>query len=173
MCAFYAVPVKENEDPPEAVAWKHQGYAMLDRFFLANDKQGTDVFPFLTDFLLATVCANIVQHPEEVKYRRLKKTSKAFEKFRSVKLGSSLLDYLGFRDKVIEFEKWSTLPTVDDEWLELFRGKVELIRSSVEKRQRGMAKEERSAKAKAEANADYKQRLLGRINEERAERKSK
>jgi hypothetical protein len=171
MCAFYAIPVEENEASPESLAWKHEGYATLDRFFLANDKEGGDVFPFLLDFLLGKVCENILRHPEEAKFRRLKKTSKAFDNFRSVKLGATLLDYLGFRDKVIEFEQWSTLPATDPDWLDDFRKRVNLIRGSVEKRQSGMAKEERTARAKAEADLAHKKRLLDRINGERAERK--
>lgn len=141
----------------------------MDQFLTSNSHKDRDLF--LT-FLLETVCKNILDHPSEVKYQRLKRSSKAFGVVKSVKMGANLLDYLGFRPKVEEFQEFLVLRT-EGEWLDEFREKTELIEREWRKKQNSDKIDSRS-KATVEAeNAKYKEALLTRIHEDRKERGEK
>ena len=105
-------------------------------------------------------------------YRKLKKSSKALGAFQGVKRRTDLLDYLGFREKVVQFELYYVLGTMHDDWLDEFKDKASLIRNAFKKRKQSLEKEESTAAAKAKADAEYKERVRIRILEERAERGS-
>ena len=105
-----------------------------------------------------------------LQYRKLKKSSKVLGAFQGVKRRTDLLDYLGFREKVVQFELYYVLGTMREDWLDEFKDKASLIRNSYKKRKQGLEKEESTAAAKAKADAEYKERVRIRILEERAER---
>jgi hypothetical protein len=161
------VPLVAEKDEYEEAEWKREGYRLIDRFFVTNDKEGNDLAPFF-DFFLNKVAHNIITHPDEIKYQKLKKSSKAFAIVGSVKLGRTLLEYCGFRSKVETFEEWYVLNTREDDWLEEFKGKVELIRKSWRKRLELEQVEEKGKAAKEMANSDHKEKVLARIREQRS-----
>ena len=148
---------------------RHVGYRLMDEFFTANEREPKAVEAFI--LFLDGVVKNIVDHPEEDKYRKLKKSSKSFAAVGRAKGGARLMDYLGFRDAVEEFEQWAILRTSVDGWLQEFREKATLIRKEYEKHVNAEAVEARSGEAKAASDEAYKKQLLDRIHEERRERK--
>lgn len=167
--AFVPLPVQKQEEEKD-FEWKRLGYRLMDDFFTSNDWSDPSVTAFLS-FLIDKVGANIIESPEDPKFRRLKKSSKGFAVVKNVKLGGRVMDFLGFRDVVEEFQEWSVLRVKDDEpWLDNFKAKLELIRSSHRKRQDAATKEAQSAQQKEKEKADYKAQLIGRINEQRSER---
>lgn len=170
--SFDPSPVLEQGNKSDIPQWRTDGYKLLDRFFTANDKEGKDVLPFVFDFLLGKVVANILEHPEEKKYRRLKKLSKAFAVVKQVRDGEALLHFLGFRDKVENFEQFAVLATHDgDAWQDDFRARADLIRGYATRHRDAVAAAATKARAKADADEKHKQAVRERIREARAERK--
>lgn len=169
--AFVPLPVAvQAEDQWRAV--RHEGYSLMDQFLTSNEREPKAVDAFLV-FLLDTVGKNILEHPDDEKYRRLKKRSKALAIVNSVKLGSKLLDYLGFRGKIEDFEEFLVLRTADATWLEEFREKIDLIRLQWSKKKQTVVLEAKTASERDLQNAQYKAMLLNRIEEERKERGTK
>jgi len=170
--SFDPSPVLEEDSKSDIPQWRTDGFKLLDRFFTQNDKEGKNALPFVFDFLLGKVVANILAHPEEKKYRRLKKLSKAFAVVKQVRDGEALLYFLGFRDKVEDFEQFAVLSTHDaDAWQDEFRERSELIRSYATRHRDAMAAATNKARAKADADEKHEQAVRERIREARAERK--
>ncbi len=172
--AFVPLPVHAADDEKLHVE-QHEGFRLMDEFFKANETDRTpekDMAGFV-DFLLNTVVKNIVASPDEAKFRRLKKSAKAMEIVKRVKLGAKLLEYMGFRDRVEEMQNWVVLRTDEDEWLEMLQRRADLVRRQWEKRREAEEIEARGAAAKAAADKRHKDQLLARIHEERKDRNSK
>jgi len=72
--SFTPLPVATEEDD-ENVEIKRKCYRLLDELYCHNRNQA--VIDTFLDLLLDTVIANILEHPNEEKYKRLKKSSKS------------------------------------------------------------------------------------------------
>lgn len=108
-----------------------------------------------------------------LQYRRINKSSKTFACVRNAKHGEEIYRYLGFRNVVFEFREHFTLATSSDDWLELFRKKLELIKDQQEKRLAAAAKESRSKEGKVKEKQEYKDIVLGRIAQQREDSRLK
>lgn len=172
MMAFVPLAVSSTaEDKWRAV--KHEGYSLMDQFLTSNKGERKDMDACLA-FLLDIVTKNILEHHTDPKYQRLKKSSKAMAVVKRVKLGFKLLDFLGFRSQVHEHEEFLMLRTGEEQedWLEEFRLKTDLIRRAWVKLVEAESKEAKGSEAKEAEKAKYKEMLLQRIREERKDRGS-
>lgn len=161
--AFVALPVA-----PDDARLRHEGFTLMDQFLTSNsNRKERDAF---LSFLVDTVCKNILDSPEDEKFQRLKKSSKAFGIVKTVKLGDKLIDYLGFRGKVEDFQEFLVLRKSEPDWLEEFREKATLIKREWEKKKETDKHDSRAKDLVAEEDAKYKEALLSRIHEDRKER---
>src|SRR5690242_14570220 len=110
------VPLVPEEDDPSLLRRK-EGFKVLNQFFAANDLASARAMCL---FLLDRVGANIVSHPAEEKYRKLKKASKAYSVVTKTRGGEAVMSYLGFRDTVWEFQAFAVLRDTDETWLKDF-----------------------------------------------------
>jgi hypothetical protein len=169
--AFVPLPMASLADDKYR-AERHEGYHLMDQFLTSNEREPKDMDAFLV-FVLDTVAKNIIENPGETKFQRLKKSSKAYSVVKNVKLGSKLMDFLGFRDRVEEFEQFSVLLTSDADWLDAFREKTELIKLQWQKRKDAVRLEQKSLSARDDEKAKHKALVLNRIQEERKQREAK
>ncbi len=72
----------------------------MDGFLKEHGSDGAA--PFIQ--FVTGVADNIYAHPEDEKFRRLKKASKAYGGVTKIKGSEKLMDWLGFRSQVLEFQ---------------------------------------------------------------------
>lgn len=114
--------------------------------------------------LVERVAANIAANPDDEKYRRLKASSRVLQAALRVRHGREVVDWLGFRTRVLEMQEWLV---VSDAALPELAARAELLLEGYRKALAAIEKEETTIKDKDAANAKYAATVRQRVAEQR------